>query len=80
MLIAVSNSDVSYHSAQFEVCFLLGFSYFPWKSEGMFLISTFLNCGRQLYACFPMKLYAMVSETLRYKPLLDRLVVKADPK
>eukprot|EP00752_Nemacystus_decipiens_P002477 g2330.t1 len=26
------------------------------------------------------KLYAMVSETLRYKPLLDRLVVKADPK
>lgn len=29
---------------------------------------------------FRMQLYAMVSETLRYKPLLDRLVVKADPK
>ncbi|CAM9221125.1 unnamed protein product, partial [Laminaria digitata] len=26
------------------------------------------------------KLYAMVSETLRYKPLLDRLVLKADPR
>lgn len=29
---------------------------------------------------FRRQLYAMVSETLRYKPLLDRLVVKADPK
>lgn len=26
------------------------------------------------------QLYAMVSETLRYKPLLDRLVLKADPR
>lgn len=29
--------------------------------------------------CASRKLYAMVSETLRYKPLLDKLVVKADP-
>lgn len=26
------------------------------------------------------QLYAMVCETLRYKPLLDKLVLRADPK
>lgn len=31
-------------------------------------------------SCFASQLYAMVSETLRYKPLLDRLVLKADPR
>lgn len=36
--------------------------------------------GAALLVGMLLQLYAMVSETLRYKPLLDKLILMADPE